>query len=377
LLWRLGRRRGSRRLVFLSALVALLLIAPQAAGVPGDPTAPVITPLYSPAKPGNGWFRGSVTLNWAVVDSESIILDTNGCGARTLSVDTPGEIVTCWAKSDGGEQSQSVTIKIDKSPPAVSTVAERVPDANGWYNRALTVSFAGSDPVSGIASCSPPVRYSGPDNATALVAGSCSDIAGNSAPGSLGFKYDSTAPNLFAVTAKRLNRSAELAWRKSSDTRMVQVLRAPGKGGAGESVLYQGSATVFRDRGLIVGRKYEYRVAGLDDAGNRAEQKADVVATGPLLSPTPGERVKAPPYLIWTAVKKASYYNIQLVRGRKVLSAWPARPGFRLRRTWSYNGRRYRLRPGVYRWYVWPGFGKISESRYGRLLGSSTFVVAG
>jgi hypothetical protein len=30
----------------------------------------------------------------------------------------------------------------------------------------------------------------------------------------------------------------------------------------------------------------------------------------------------------------------------------------------------------VYRWYVWPGFGRISAARYGRLLGSSTFVVA-
>jgi hypothetical protein len=129
--------------------------------------------------------------------------------------------------------------------------------------------------------------------------------------------------------------------------------------------------------GLAVGRKYEYRIAGIDVASNRAEQKLDLVATGPLLMPAPGQRVKAPPYLVWTAVKKASYYNVQLVRGAKVLSAWPARPGYRLRRTWSYNGRRYRLRPGVYRWYVWPGFGKISQARYGRLLGSSTFVVAG
>ena len=62
-------------------------------------------------------------------------------------------------------------------------------------------------------------------------------------------------------------------------------------------------------------------------------------------------------------------------RGRRVLSAWPARPGFQLPRTWIYNGRRYRLRPGVSRWYVWPGIERISASRFGRLLGRSTFVV--
>ncbi len=62
-------------------------------------------------------------------------------------------------------------------------------------------------------------------------------------------------------------------------------------------------------------------------------------------------------------------------RGRRVLSAWPARPGFQLRRTWIYNGRRHRLRPGVYRWYVRPGILRISASRFGRLLGDSTFAV--
>jgi hypothetical protein len=40
-----------------------------------------------------------------------------------------------------------------------------------------------------------------------------------------------------------------------------------------------------------------------------------------------------------------------------------------------FNGHRYRLRPGTYRWYVWPGYGRISASHYGALLGSSTFVV--
>jgi hypothetical protein len=143
-------------------------------------------------------------------------------------------------------------------------------------------------------------------------------------------------------------------------------------------VVCRGSETGFRDTGLVVGRKYEYRVAGVDEAANRAEHKVDVVATGPLLSPPPAARVTSPPTLVWTAVRKTSYYNLQLFfRGRKVLSAWPARPIFRLRRTWTHNGRRYRLRPGVYRWYIWPGLGQISAARYGRLLGSSTFVVSG
>ena len=133
----------------------------------------------------------------------------------------------------------------------------------------------------------------------------------------------------------------------------------------------------FRDPGLVVGRKYEYRVIGIDEALNRAEQKVNVVASGPLLSPAPAQRVTAPPKLAWTAVKRASYYNIQLIRGRKVLSVWPTRTSFQLQSAWRYKGRRYRLRPGVYRWYVWPGYGRPSAGRFGRLLGGSTFVVSG
>lgn len=357
----------------------MLLLAPAASSVPGDPTPPVITPQYSPAFPANGWFRGSVTVSWSVVDPESIILEESpGCANRTFSNDIAGEPVTCTARSDGGTNSATVTIRLDKTPPSVTAIPERPPDANGWYNRALSVSFSGTDATSGLASCSPASSFSGPDNPQAVVAGSCTDKAGNVAGAALTFQYDNTAPSVFAVTTKRGNRSAQVAWRKSSDTWYVEVLRAPGRQGAGETVVYRGSDTGYRDTGLVVGRKYEYRVAGVDAAGNRAEQKIDLVATGALLSPTPAARVTSPPNLIWATAKRASYYNVQLIyRGRKVLSAWPADPSYRLRRAWSYNGRRYRLRPGVYRWYVWPGLGRRSAVKYGRLLGSSTFVVSG
>jgi hypothetical protein len=120
-------------------------------------------------------------------------------------------------------------------------------------------------------------------------------------------------------------------------------------------------------------------VIAVDEAANRAEHKLGLVATGALLSPTPGLQItmKSPPALAWARSKGATYYNIQLIyRGHKVLSAWPVRPSYQLRRTWLYKGRRYRLRPGVYRWYVWPGYGRISAARYAkRPLGSSSFVV--
>jgi hypothetical protein len=345
----------------------MLLLAPQAAGNPPEITVNIVGSLGA-----NGWYRSNVTINWTVIGAEN----STGCDAITLAADTLGTKITCKAVNGLDETTKSVTIKLDKTVPSATAAPARAPDSNGWYNRPLSVAFTGADATSGLAGCTS-AQYGGPDNGDAVVSGSCTDVAGNVTAAAFKFKYDSTAPTLFGVTTKRGNRSAQVTWRKSTDTWYVEVLRAPGSNGAGESVVYRGSETLYHDRGLVVGRKYEYRVAGVDPAGNRSETKVDLVATGALLSPGPAERVTSPPNLIWTTAKRASYYNVQLIyRGTKVLSAWPADPNYRLRRTWSYNGRRYRLRPGVYRWYVWPGLGRRSASRYGGLLGSSTFVVA-
>jgi hypothetical protein len=377
LLRRTGRR-FFRRLIVLAALTSTLVVAPGATALADDHLH--ITPVIYGTLGANGWYTSNVTINWAI-DAVPQVLETQGCEAKTLTADTLGTQLACSARNDPYDEppydwtTVSKTFKLDKTVPAVSPAPQRAPDANGWYNRPLTVAFSGTDATSGVAICASSA-YGGPDNASALVAGSCTDRAGNVAGASFSFKYDATPPSLFAVTAKRGNRSAELTWRMSTDTQVIEVLRAPGRNGEGETVVYRGNVTGYRDKGLVVGRKYEYRVAGIDVAANRTEHKVDFVATGALLYPAAAERVTSPPNLAWIRVKRASYYNVQLVRGRKVLSAWPLRTNFRLRRTWTYKGRRYRLRPGVYRWYVWPGFGRISAARYGRLLGSSTFVVA-
>ena len=366
LLW-LGRRRGSRRLVLVSAVVGMLLAAPTAAGTPPEITVTVFGTVGS-----NGWYRSNVTINWRVSGAES----SSGCDAVTLTADTLGTKVTCTAVNGGDQTSKTVTIKLDKSAPTAAPVPERSPDANGWYNRPLVVLWTGIDATAGMEACSSG-QYAGPDNGDGVITGSCRDLAGNVTDAPFRFKYDATPPGLFGVTTKRGNRSAQISWRKSTDTTLVEILRTPGRAGAGETMVYRGSETGYRDTELVVGQVYEYRVAGLDEAANRTEQKVHHVATGPLLSPAPGERVTSPPMLVWTGAKRASYYNVQLIRrGKRVLSAWPREPSYRLRRTWHYKGRRYRLRPGLYRWYVWPGLGPKSAGNYGRRLGSSTFVVA-
>jgi hypothetical protein len=365
-------RRGFRRLVFLCVLAGVLLIAPGAGALTQQI---VITPVVSGTLGANGWYTSNVRVSWTFVPQP---IETRGCDIRTLSADTMGTQLSCSATLDQSTWfTVTPTFKIDKTVPAVTMQLERQADANGWYNRPLSVFFTGTDATSGIALCTSG-RYAGPDNPAALLSGSCSDVAGNVAPSSFSFKYDSSAPTLFAISATPGNRSVRIGWRKSDDTQMVEVLRAPGRKGQGETAVYRGTANGFQDTGLVVGRRYQYRIVGLDQAANRVEHKVSLVATGPLLSPAPAATVTSPPTLVWTPVRRATYYNVQIIRGRRILSAWPERPSFRLRRTWLYKGRRQQLRPGVYRWYVWPGYGRRSAADYARRpLGSSTFVVRG
>ena len=95
------------------------------------------------------------------------------------TTDTVGTSLTCYARSDGGETTVTITIRIDKTGPVVTATPSRAPDSNGWYNHALSVGYTGTDATSGMDSCVPAQGYSGPDSANASVSGSCRDRAGN------------------------------------------------------------------------------------------------------------------------------------------------------------------------------------------------------
>jgi hypothetical protein len=356
---------ASRRLLVLAvALTGLAL--PSAAGSQAPDNS--INYQERGTLGANGWYVSNVSVNW-VIDPPP--LSSMGCDAFTLTADTKGTSRTCSATWSDGTASRTVTIRIDKTAPTVHPVPARPPDANGWYNHPVPVSFAGSDATSGIAKCSS-ITYSGPDNGNASVPGTCTDVAGNVGSATYGFSYDATPPTLGKLTAKHGNRSVLLAWRSSPDVAVVQLTRSKGSGG--NKTIYRGTAGAFRDKGLRPGAKYRYTVTAFDAAGNSAAQTLTVTATGRLVNPAPGDHLSVPPRLAWLPVKGATYYNVQLIRGKLILSAWPRHPYLQLSRSWVYKGHRYRFGRGVYRWYVWPGFGFLSQGHYGRLLGASSFA---
>jgi hypothetical protein len=497
-----------RGLLLLVVLVVALVAAPQAQA------APVVTYSCSPA-PTNcaGWFRSNVTVTWTVTPPEAA---TEGCAPVTFTTDTPGVVATCRvgkakvqkpkppkvheppkvhkpkppkvhkppkahkppkvhkppkghgkAKVTGrvgkGQVIGRVTIKLDKTPPTVTGAgAMRAADVNGWYNHPVRLAVTATDATSGLADCPRVVRFAGPDSAAPLLAGICTDVAGNrSPPFTLGLKYDATdplvtgaiperppdhagwfssairfhfsgadatsgvaqcgsasyagpdtaaasilgtcedqagnvsrraftvmfdatPPRISGLTATPGDRRVALQWQSDSQPTSAEILRVPGYGSEPASVVFAGPGTSFSDAQVDNGVRYVYRVRLADAAGNTTSQAVAAVPSGPtldrLLSPAANATVttRRPPLLTWMPVPRARYYNVQLFRGaRKVLSAWPARPRYQVKKRWTRLGRPQRLRPGRYRWFVWPGFGPRAKVRYGDLLGRRAFTVLG
>ncbi|HKO75106.1 MAG TPA: HYR domain-containing protein [Gaiellaceae bacterium] len=121
---------------------------------------------------------------------------------------------------------------------------------------------------------------------------------------------------------------------------------------------------------------YAYSIRSIDKAGNSSTASTARGRASKILSPQFDATLGGTPLIDWVSSRHATYYNMQLWRnGRKILSVWPLKSAYRLRSSWTFNGRQYTLGSDSYRVYVWPGFGLKSAARYGSLLGWSQFAV--
>jgi hypothetical protein len=310
-----------------------------------------------------------VTVAFAASDATSGVA---GCTApvRYGGPDSAAAAVVGSCRDAAGNTSGAagLTFRYDATAPLVTAKAERTPDGAGWYRRPFAVTFAATDPMSGVAECTAPVRYSGPDRAGASVAGSCRDAAGNVAEQKLSFDYDATAPAL-TPKAEIVKGVARVSWKRTADIVRVEIVRRPGLNGARATTLYRGTGATFADSTVRDGVRYRYEVSAADRAGNVARRTVAAHQRALLYSPVAGA-VVAPGRLVlrWQASAGARFYNVQLFRnGVKVLTAWPRAV------TLAVPARL--LTPGRYRWYVWPSRGTRERPRYTRPLGTSHFTV--
>lgn len=319
-----------------------------------------------------GWYTSPVLLNWAwsPLTANSF---TTPCATETLYSADTNTTVTCsvsWPSPP--DISYPYTMQVELSSPAAWAVPSRPPDAGGWYHRPLSVAFAGSA-FSGIATCTQ-AAYAGPAAASAVITGSCTDNAGKTASATLTIAYDATPPVLSAtpVTGDHL---VSVRWQASAapaPLASVLISRTPGR----RTVVEHAGSGIFDDTQVKDHVRYRYTITAIDQAGNETVLTVSGVPAPRLLEPALGARVTSAPLLSWTPVRGARYYNVQLTRGaREIFSAWPSASQLALGRSWWFGGLRYRLRPGHYRWYVWPGLGARAADHYGPLIGQGAFVL--
>lgn len=341
-----------------------------------NPTAGAVA---SRAPDSNSWYNHPVSVGF----QGTVSFSGWGPGACTptstyAGPDTGGTTVAGGCTDIAGKSaSAGLVLHYDATRPTITAATpSRPPNRHGWYNRPVSFSFRGTDAISGLAGCSNPT-YSGPNTASASVSGTCTDKAGNGAVLSVPLHYD-TSPPTVAAGAETGDGVVSLRWFTSGDVAPIQSLkitRSPGLHGS-RSVIYRGHGHFLRDDRVSNGRRYTYTITAIDDAGNVGVRTIRATPGLHILSPALGARVSTPPLLSWTSKRHADYYNVQLYRGKtKILSIWPQTARLQLDRTWKFEGHHYRLKPGGYRWYVWPGFGPRSAGDYGRLIGSGTFII--
>jgi len=313
---------------------------------------------------------------------------------------------SCTAASYSGLADGSHTFRVraidaagnsDPTPAAYTwTVETRPPTATVTSgpgaltnSRSATFTFAADEPSSfhceldggSLAPCSSPLSYQNLGNGGHTLVVRPTDAVGNTgAPSSYSWTIDAIAPETRLGSRPRTRTPA---------------LSATFTFSASEAATFQCrlDAGTFTPCGSpkkyarLTRRTHRFEVRAVDAAGNvdsspavhrwtTATQRRTVKSASALFAPSSGARLTSPPLLRWRPVARATYYNVQLYRGRlKVWTTWPTGPRLQLRTRWTFLGRQQRLSPGSYRWYVWPGYGRASANRYGRLLGQSSFIL--
>ena len=178
-----------------------------------DVIAPVTEASVSPDANANGWHIDHVRVDLAASDAGGSgvkEIERSATGATTIpAAVTPGDVAEQMVTADGTttltflardlagnvEAAKSLEVRIDRTPPLLSTETDRAPNGHGWFNAAVTVRFLASDALSGLATSTPdqPVATEG---AAQEVPGIAIDLAGNQAAATAILNIDTTRPNV-------------------------------------------------------------------------------------------------------------------------------------------------------------------------------------
>jgi hypothetical protein len=182
-----------------------------------DSTPPTTTASLTPEPNAAGWNNSDVTvalhseddpggtgvkqITYSASGAQTIASTTLVGNSTSFTISAEGiTIITFFGTDNAGnaETPRIITIKLDKTPPSINAVLTPLPNANGWNNSDITVSFTCTDALSGLAAGSPPApAVFSTEGANQSGSGACQDLAGNSASATVsGINIDKTPPTV-------------------------------------------------------------------------------------------------------------------------------------------------------------------------------------
>jgi hypothetical protein len=162
---------------------------------PRDLVAPTASPTQLPAANGAGWNNSDVTVTWNWADNAGGSgIDNANCTTSSVSSGEGAALPLHATCKDlvGNTGNASYTVKVDKTPPTITS--SQVPAANGagWNNSDVSVSFNCADALSRVASCTSSQNVTA--QGTTTVTGTAIDLAGNTVTATRTVKIDKTPP---------------------------------------------------------------------------------------------------------------------------------------------------------------------------------------
>jgi glucodextranase-like protein len=151
----------------------------------------------------NGGLRDDVTelvsSGFVVVNGIQVIGPDN-FNQNVTEVDVPvtlqaSNTISVQVRGQPGGKLTVEILGIDNDPPVIHSTVSPSPNAAGWNNSPVTVTFTCSDATSGVANC-PPSQVVSSEGANQIVGGTATDVAGNAAKAFVTVNLDKTPPDL-------------------------------------------------------------------------------------------------------------------------------------------------------------------------------------
>ena len=236
-----------------------------------DRAVPQVGYTLNPQPNPYGWNNSSVEAVFKGTDTSS---GMDICSSSRTVVEGAGKTISGWCRDIAGNISYSTAVvNVDISSPVVNVLASPAANNYNWNNTPVTVTFSGSDAISGNSSCTADKAVSS-EGAGQVATGSCADYAGNSRSAFRAVSIDMTKP----LTTAGLSGTLVNGWHNtavsimlvSSDTLSgIDRLnyRLERSGVLVSSGIYTASVAVSAD-GL-----YSVYYYGIDKAGNTETEK--------------------------------------------------------------------------------------------------------